>query len=205
MEKILRKFPISLESVNFRSVNININHRLFLYFLLGVCVGTILINFIAGANVDYIGIYSEYSMKYIGNWQAGSFDKWSFFLYCIKKNTIEIAVILVMNHTSIYKIFNYCYCIYKGMTIAIFVSSATLTYGAGGMLLYIMSVFPHYFVYVPMIVFTLIFAIRIKEKVISDNLLMPILKVVTIDAILIMSTSFLESYFNYPFLRGIFN
>lgn len=204
MGKILKRFPIGLKTVNVQTMNMGMNHRLFFCFIVGILIGTVLLNFFAGAYADKMGIYSEYAMGDIGSLTTEGFSKWSFFTYCIRKYVIEIIIILIISCTSIWKVFDCIYCAYKGMAISILVSSATATYGAGGLLLYIMSIFPHYLVYVPLVIFTLYFGMKIKEKIKSDKLILLILKGIVIEGIIITMTSFLEAYVNYPFIREMF-
>ena len=204
MDKILKKFPINLKTVSVQTMNIGMGHRLFFFFLAGIVAGTVGLNFLAGTYAGKIGVYSQYFIDNIAGVNTSEFDKWSFFIYCIKKYVVEVAILLVVNCVSIWKIFDCLYCVYRGMAISILVSSATITYGSGGLLLYVMSIFPHYFTYVPMIVFTLFLGMKIKENIKSDKLLVPVIRGIAIEIILIVLTSFLEAYCNYPFIKSVF-
>lgn len=205
MGKILKGFPIGLKTFDMQAMNIKRSHRLFLAFLAGIIAGTLMMNFLVGKYAGQIGIYSEYFIDGINNPDTMQFDKWSFSIFCIKKYALETAVLIALNCTNFGMIVNYAYCIYKGLAISILISSATLTYGTGGILLYVMSIFPHYFSYVPMIVFTLYFGIKIKENMKKERVAVSVLKGTAIEAALVVCTAFLEAYVNYPFVRSMFN
>ena len=205
MGKILKSFPIGLKIFDIQAMNIKRNHRLFLVFFAGIIIGTLMMNFLAGKYAGQIGIYSEYFIDGINNPDAKNFDKWAFNLFCIKKYALEAVVLIALNCTGFGMFVNYGYCIYKGIAISILISSATLTYGTGGILLYLMSIFPHYFTYVPMVVFTLYFGIKIKENIKKKRVLVSVLKGLAIEAAFVVCTAFLEAYVNYPFVRSMFS
>ena len=205
MGKILKRFPIGLKTFDIQAMKIKRNHRLFIAFWGGIIAGTLMMNFLAGRYAGQIGIYSEYFIDGINSPDSMQFNKWSFNIFCIKKYALETVVLIALNCTNFGMIVNYAYCIYKGLAISILISSATLTYGTGGVLLYVMSIFPHYFSYVPMIVFTLYFGIKIKENIRNEGVAMSVLKGMAIEAALIVCTSFLEAYGNFPFVRSMFD
>lgn len=205
MGKIFKKLTAGLKPAGIQTMKQGMGHRLFFCFILGIITGTVLINFIGVAYADKIGIYSEYVMGTVSGNESEVFSSWSFFIYCIKKYAVEIIIILVVSCTSLGKTFAGLYCVYKGMAIAILVSSATVVYGAGGLLIYVMSIFPHYFMYVPMLAFALFLGMKIRENLKNNNLVKVILKGAVIECGLIVATAVLEAYCNYPFIQRVFN
>lgn len=205
MGKVLRNFPIGLKIFNIQAMNIKRSHRLFLVFFSGIIIGTLMINFFAGEYAGQIGIYSEYFIDGINNSDAKNLNKWAIDLFCMKKYALEVVFLVAFNCTGFGMFINYCFCLYKGIAISILISSTTLTYGAYGILLYIMSIFPHYLTYVPMIVFTLYLGIKIKENIKKERLVGAVLKGIVIEAVLVACTAFLEAYGNYPFVRSLFS
>lgn len=203
MGTFIRKIKKGIPKVDIQAMNLNMSHRLFLCFLGGIILGTLLLNLFMGAYASRLGVYSEYFRNGVDMY-GDNVNKSAFFTYCIKKYIGECLVIVFLNITPIGKIFNYIYCIYKGAVIAMLISSATLTYGAGGLLLYIISVFPHYLLYVPFFVAAMYVGIQVGEMTKEKKMGKFKIRAVVVLSGLAVGTSFLEAYANYPILRIVF-
>lgn len=201
MKKSTKKIPININKVSLQTMNFSMSHRLFFCFIAGILIGTVIINFMADEYIGNIEICNRYFIGE-GGWQS-QVSKRAFFLYCIKKYAIDMLVIVSLNCTSIWRKFDYIYCIYKGVAVSVLVSVATVTYGTGGLLIYVMTIFPHYFVYIPFIIFTLFLGIKLREKMHTDKFGLILVKGAVIEMFLIIITSFLEAYCNYPLIRDM--
>lgn len=204
MGTFIRKIKKGIPKLDMQAMKLNIGHRLFLCFLGGVVAGTFLLNMFLGDYAGRIGVYSEYFVNGV-NMYGDTVDKVSFFMYCIRKYAGECIAILFLNITPLGKLFNQLYCMYKGIVISMLISSATLGYGAGGLFLYIISVFPHYFLYVPLFVAMMYISIQVAEMIREKKLGRFKLRALFILIALIAGTSFLEAYCNYPILRMAFS
>lgn len=203
MSTFIEKIKKGIPKFNIQAMNLNVSHRLFLCFLGGIVIGTFLLNIFLGSYAGTLGVYSEYFVNGV-NMYGDAVDKSAFFVYCIKKYAGECIMVIFLNITPICTIFNQLYCMYKGIVMAMLISSATLTYGAGGLFLYIISVFPHYLLYVPFFVAMMYVGIQISEIIREKKMGKFRLRIVLVLMGLILGTAFLEAYANYPLLRMIF-
>ncbi len=192
-----------IPKINIQAMNFRISHRLFLYFLLGILIGTLFLNICIGGYATKIGVYSQYFVNRL-NIYGVAVDKMDFFIYCIKKYVIEITVILLLSITPIGMLFNKVYCLYKGIVIALLISSATLTYGVGGILLYIISIFPHYIFYIPLLSLVLYVGVKLSEMIKEHKKGKFKMRVVIFLIFLAVGTAFFEAYVNYPILKIAF-
>lgn len=204
MGTFIRKIKKGIPQIDMQAMNLNMSHRLFLCFIGGIVLGTILLNFFLGRYAGELGVYSEYFVNGV-NMYGDNVNKSSFFIYCIKKYGYECLFIVFLNMTPLWKIFDYLYCMYKGIVMAMLISSATLAYGAGGICLYIISIFPHYILYVPLFVLEMYVSIQIAEKIKEKTKGSFKLRAIVILAGLIIGTSFLEAYLNYSIIRMVFS
>ena len=204
MSTFIRKIKKGIPRLNIQAMNLDMGHRLFLCFLGGIAIGTFLLNFFLGDYAGRIGVYGEYFVNGV-NMYGDTVNKASFFVYCVKKYIGECMLILFLNITPVGNMFNHLYCMYKGIVIAMLIASATLGYGAGGIVLYIISVFPHYFLYVPLFVAIMYISIQLAEMIREKKLGRFKLRAVALLIVLIAGTSFLEAYCNYPILRMAFS
>lgn len=204
MKVFTGKVKQSAPKVNLQAMNLNEGHRLFLFFLMGILLGTLLLNLFFRDYASKIGVYNEYFVNGV-NMYATEVNKTEFFIFCIKRYMGEFVIILLFNLTPIGMLFNRIYCIYRGVVIAMLISSATLTYGIGGIVIYILSIFPHYIMYVPFVIVSIYISTKVAEKIKEHKIRKIKLRVVIVIIALAIFTSLLEAYINYPILKIAFS
>lgn len=121
-------------------------------FLAGLSIGVIY------ANVKWFGCTEEIN-TYISYWNErisnSNIDQSDFQKYIFEYRIRELLMIFVFNLTVAGKLFNCCYLGYCGYSSALVESILTLKYGYKGMGMYAVSIFPHYIVYVAVLLYTL--------------------------------------------------
>lgn len=194
-----------LKKIRIQAMNLSEGHRLFVLYFIGIIIGTFLINLFGGAYVDKIGIYGKYLANNDGGINSIDIDKGEFFSYCVKKYYVQVIAMLVLNCTSKQKIINGLICMYKGFGGSVLICASTISFGSGGIILYLISIFPHYLLYVPMFIYTLYFGMNLKQYFRNHNFISGIVKGCIVESILVVGTSFLEVYLNLPILVNVFS
>lgn len=200
----IKKFFINAKGLKVQTMNVKESHRLFFFFLIGIIGGTLIFNFIGENLAGRIGIYSEYMVSEFNISSLTAFDKWDFFLYCTKEYIYQATMVIGLIAILKSKLINSILCVLKGCNIAFLVSSATISFGTGGLIIYIVTIFPHYFIYVPLFIFTLYFGSNIKVALNRKKYISGILKGIVIELGLIGGTAFLEAYVNLPLIINVF-
>lgn len=197
---ILSKFKFNFKDIKKQTINLKIKYRLFLCFLAGVFIGTFMFN-LWGRNINNdISIYNKYLVDGL---IINRISKWDYCIYCLKKYLCEFGIILLLNLTPFDKLFNRIYLIFKGINIGMIISSTTLTYGCGGLLIYLLSIFPHYFIYIPFVIASLYVAMHMS-KLIKEKSNKKGYKAIIVIIVMALFTSLLEAYVNYPILSYLF-
>lgn len=204
MSALMGKIKKAIPKINIQAMNLHKGHRLFLCFLFGIVAGTFLMNGLLADFAGKIGIYSKYFFNGVNVYDV-NVDKMDFFMFCIKKYLSELIIILVINITQIGMLFNKFYCIYKGIIISILISSATKTYGKWGVVLYMISIFPHYILYVPFVICSLYISIRVAQILKEHNLKEIRIRAILIVMLFLIGTAFLEAFINLPILKSAFS
>ena len=124
-------------------------------FLGGIVFGTLFLNLFCSEGYEKFGVYSEY---FIDRFSGVSVEKKDLFLYSFWRQSKEILLILLLSLTSLGYLTSELFLSYKGFSIGILVSVYVLQYGMGGVLLYGISIFPHYISYVLMILVLVYFS-----------------------------------------------
>lgn len=137
-------------------------YRFIVWFFLGIILGTFCMNIFCEYFYDKLGIYTTYFMENYGNIVV---DKKELFWYVVRDYGLEAFLIFLLSPTSVGSVFLNLFCGYKGVVIALLISSSVLKYGVGGVLIYILSIFPHYITYGIMLWIMLCFGNLINEKI----------------------------------------
>lgn len=191
-----------LKRLRLQTMNLSEGHRLFILFFLGIIIGTLLINLFGRVYANNIGIYGNYLIDDENIWS--NIDKGAFFVYCSRKYFCQVIILVALNCTSKHKFINGIICLYKGFMISIIICTATISFGSGGIILFLLSVFPHYFIYVPMFVYTIYFGMNIRKYIKNHNYISGIFKGCLVESVFVVSTSFLEAYFNLPLIINVY-
>ena len=193
----------NIKGYKIQTLNIDEGHRLFVLFLLGIVAGTMIINLFGVSYASKICIYGEYLTDDLEKLNIIILEKGKFFAFCIKKYFIQLVIIVLLNLTSKGRMFNCLICLYKGCIISTLICAATISYGSGGLLLFMASVFPHYLIYIPLYIYTFYFAMKLKSNVSTNKHILDLLKSVGIEVSLIVGTAFLEAYINLPMIVNL--
>ena len=193
----------NIKGYKIQTLNIDEGHRLFVLFLLGIVAGTMIINLFGVSYADKICIYGEYLTDSFERLSIIAMEKGKFFAFCMKKYFIQVVIIVLLNLTSKGRIFNCLICLYKGCIISTLICAATISYGSGGLLLFMASVFPHYLIYIPLYIYTFYFVINLKNNVSTSKHILSLLKGAGVEGGLIVSTAFLEAYVNLPMIVNL--
>lgn len=198
IKEIFSKINISKKQTK----NLNEGHRLFFLFLGGIIVGTLFVNILGANYARNISIYGNYLTDNTDNISIVAMKKNGFFFYCIKKYLFQVVVLVVINLTSKGRVFNSLICFYKGGVISVLVCAATISYGKGGILVFLISIFPHYIMYIPLFIYTINYGMYLKSRrgVKKDF----IIKSIGIECFFIFMTAFLEAYGNLPLINNMF-
>lgn len=199
----IRSLFTNIKGFKIQTMNISDVHRLFVLFLLGIVSGTMVINIFGTSYVEKICIYGDYLVNGYEHLRLIALEKWEFFTFCMRKYLLQVVVLVFLNLTSKARFFNGVICIYKGAIISVLICASTILYGSGGLLLYITSILPHYFIYVPLYIYSFYFAINFK-KILNNKHILTVLKGVGIEVGLVAGTSFLEAFVNLPMIINIF-
>lgn len=141
--------------------NIYENYRFLLWFFVGLAAGTFCMNIFCDYFYDKLGIYSSYFMETYKNIDV---DSKSLLVYAIKNMFAEVMIVMVISFTSVGGIFLNLYCAYKGAVIALLISSSVLKYGFGGVVIYLLSIIPHYITYGVLLVIIITTGFYVWEK-----------------------------------------
>lgn len=137
-----------------------------LLFLFGVTAGTFFINIFWKGGYEELGTYSTY---FIDRFSECSVNKKELFFYSFAERSREILVLLILAFTTLGNLVCNIYLLYKGLTVGILISVYVMQYGSGGMLLYGISIFPHYITYIVMIIILVSFVKEIQKEVRVEN------------------------------------
>lgn len=209
-----KKRPVKRDKSSPMTVN---TAKLLIIFIMGIVAGTLFINIFCSGGYDKFGIYSKYFIDIFHDFDV---EKRELFLYSFWNRTKEILLLLVLSCTSLGSIAAEVFLAYKGLTVGILISVYVVQYGIGGLLLYGMSVFPHYITYVLMVMLMVSFSkeiynclkkyredlqahIREAGRMIIKTKLASYLKCLFLIFILNVLTSYLETFINLSIMKNI--
>ncbi len=122
----------------------NENVRFLFLFFAGILIGSVFANFFCAGGEDKTGIFGKYFLE---QYKSVSVDNKELFLYSFWNRLKELTVVLLLCMTSMGMLVPELYLAYQGLVVGILISLYVVQYGAGGVLLYLMSIFPHYLTY----------------------------------------------------------
>lgn len=118
-------------------------------FLIGLAMGVFAVYFGKGTWFKTVGMLDEdtlYRMKYM------TVDSSGLFVYVLCKRCRDFLVLIIMATTYLGLIFCGGITVKYGFSVGFFLSTAIFRYGIKGILLGIVSIFPHYLCYLPAMV-----------------------------------------------------
>lgn len=180
-------------------------------FLAGLLAGILIMNFGKGALLENTGLLDEYvlyRMKYM------TVDSRALFVYVFGKRLITAGGLAVLATTYLGLFVVCATCGWYGVLLGMFSSVAIIRYGLKGILFVVVSLFPHYLLFVPALIFLMAWCEQICRDIyfrrgshseeISRNQKVPekLLRLVIILATVILGCV-LESYVNPVLLMGL--
>ena len=199
----LKRLFGNIKGFKLQTMNVNEGHRLFLFFMIGIVFGTVVINVFSGLCAEEICVYGNYFVDSFSELESSKIDKGNFFFYCFRKYIFQMLIIVLVNCTSKGLLFDCLICLYKGIAISLLVCAMTISFGSGGLVVYLMSVFPHYVLYVPLFIYSIYFGIEIRRRK-NKGIVRNVMKRTIITVGLVIGTAFLEVYINFPLLIQMF-
>ena len=168
-------------------------------FFIGLLIGILCINNTNREKQEQISAYINNFTDEIMS--EKTIDTYNLTQNCIKRNTIIIALIMLLGSTVIGMPLIYAIIIYKGYSLGYTISAIFATLGyLKGMSIIVIIILP-YLAYIPVIIATAVNSLNLYQKVVSnrreENLKISITKHILfgiVMLILIILTSILESY-----------
>lgn len=170
----------------------NNDYRKWLYpFLFGFLIGILLILVCGKWTISHF--FPQMQILQLMNMQL---DKGLFFLYTLRIKCIFLLTIYLLSSTRFFEITKNAFLVYIGIGLGCYLTAAAVRFGILGILLILISIFPHYILYVP--AFVMLFMLCEEQHLQKRNMnryfhLAVIFIVVIIGAVL-------ESYVNSSLL-----
>lgn len=196
-------------------------YKISVFFFIGLIIGSLFINLFCDYFYDKLGIYSSY---FLSSYKSIDVDSRNLFIYSLKEKSLEVFVVLFFSCIVFGKIFVNLYVIYKGMAISLLISSAIIKYGLGGIIVYIVTIFPHYITYGMLIYMIIRIAyylseaglefrrkkyMGVKNKENIKGIILEITeskklgRIVLVLLLLLLATSFLEGFVSIKIIKNI--
>lgn len=182
-------------------------------FFCGLIIGTLFLNLVTSNYYDEIGVFSKY---FVDKFNALVINKSELFSYTFLSRLKEMALVFVFSFTVISAFYNSLYCLFLGFSTGIFISSLTVTSGIKGVWFYMLSIFPHYIIYVILILFVLSKSSQINqyiyhrntEKIMTHtnnnkNMILNIVLIIFLIITICLIEALVEVYINIPILKII--
>ena len=131
-------------------------------FAAGLFLGMLILNFGKSILLDNTGLLDEYTlyhMKYM------TVDSSALFYYVLRNRLVRVLGLAVLSTTYLGMAVCVGYVFWYGMCAGIFLSAAVIRYGIKGILLVLAGIFPQYLLYVPMMIFLLLWCQRLYRMI----------------------------------------
>lgn len=125
---------------------------LFSIFFVNLCSGQLL------SETAFLDETSLSAMKYL------EINKNSFFIYVLKKRLADIWLIALLSVSMLGTVVACAYTIWLGFTAGFLLAALTIRFGMKGTALFLISLFPHYLLYIPADVLLITCAYRLCVK-----------------------------------------
>lgn len=115
-------------------------------YVVGLFIGMLLMNFGKSIFLENAGFLSEdtlYHMKYI------TVDRNALFCYLLLQRMGRVLIILILTTTYLGIVVCYASVLWYGVGTGTFLAAAVIRYGMKGILFVVVSMFPHYLLYIP--------------------------------------------------------
>ena len=134
----------------------------FLIYMLGFFLGIIYLNLASGKYVIDAGIWGEwFRSQYLG-YDLKSF---SYMWYVAQVRCLPAGGLAVLSRTKFRKLAAYLFLLWLGLACGVILTSAVLALGVKGLILCIVSMFPHFLCYIPAYSMLLLYLLRYPASV----------------------------------------
>ncbi len=184
------------------------NDILIIIFFIGLIVGTIFANIFRTLYINEINIVNDYFSNKLVNMdiEYGSLLKYILF------SRIKYFIILWLFSITILGLpVIFIYLIYSGFLVGFIISISTMKYGIMGILLFIVYLFPHGIIYIPVIAISIqrafimckrMYYMKNGVKVNKKNIILEYLFTIILLLVMIIIGCFIETYINSNILQS---
>ena len=176
-------------------------------FIAGIAAGILFMNIGKSILLDNTGLFDEYtlsSMKYM------TVDSNALFSYVFRERMIKLLVLAVLATTYLGLAVCVCTIAWYGMSAGAFLAALTLRYGIKGIFLALVSLFPQYLFYVPVLLSLLVWCMSLYRGIynrtinLGEDKTFLIKKLLTLSLIFLAAAAgcLLEAYVNPYFLQN---
>lgn len=174
-------------------------------FIAGIAAGILVMNIGKSILLDNTGLFDEYtlsSMKYM------TVDSNALFSYVFRERMIKLLILAVLATTYLGLAVCVCTIAWYGMSAGAFLAALTLRYGIKGIFLALVSLFPQYLFYVPVLLSLLVWCMSLYRGIynrtinLGEDKTFLLKKLLTLSLIFLAAAAgcFLEAYVNPYFL-----
>lgn len=176
-------------------------------FFGGLITGTLFLNLITVDYYDEIGVFGKY---FVDKFSALEINKAELLSYTFWSRVKEMLLIVLFSFTVFNYVYNTIYCSFLGFSTGIFISSLTITSGIKGVWFYVLSIFPHYIIYILLIFFVLNKSNQINQHIYHRNtdisnhnkhMILNIVLFIILIIIICLLEALAEVYINSPLLK----
>lgn len=131
-------------------------------FLVSAAVGILAMNLGKSILLDDTGLFDEYilyGMKYM------TVDNNALFSYVFRERMIKLLALAVLSTTYLGLAVCVCTIAWYGMSAGAFLSALTLRYGIKGIILALVSIFPQYLFYIPVLLALLTWCVSLYRGI----------------------------------------
>ena len=132
----------------------------FLVYMLGFFLGILYLNLASTRYVIDAGIWSEWFRNQYLGYDLKSFD---YMWYVAQIRGLPAGGLAIMSGTKFRKPAAYLFLLWIGLSSGVLLTSAVLSLGIKGVILCIISIFPHFLCYIPAYAILLLYLFRYPE------------------------------------------
>jgi len=135
-------------------------------FAVGILLGMVIMNLGKSILLENTGLLDEYTlyhMKYM------TVDNNALFCYILGERVKQVLILAVLSTTYLGLVVCGGITFWYGVCGGAFLAVSVLRYGVKGILLVIVGLFPHYLIYVPVMIVLLLWCQKINRKIYFDK------------------------------------
>ncbi len=180
--------------------NVIYKYKFVIFLFVGIILGTCYINLIKKGVITTMDIYSD---NYLSDYIDISVNNVSLWQYIVKTRLRDFIILCGIGLTVFSNMILSAYMCYLGVCNGILISMAVLHYGLGGVLVYIVSVFPQYIFYgLTLYLITKLFTVSgySIKTIVARNVII----IIAIAIGLLLVGTYFEAYINPVLLKKLY-